>query len=257
MGLNLEIFLNIESWIALIMLTFMEIVLGIDNILFISIVTNKIKNTHQREQVRIIGLGIALLVRMVLLTCATWITQQLEPILIIPHIGEVGFFEVTLRDLILLGGGLFLTYKSLHEIHKKLSYNHNQEESNILVEKSSKNSITNAIINIILLDIVFSFDSILTAVGLTKELILMVIAVTISMFLMVKFSKYVSNFIHKYPSLEALALNFLTIIGFLLVIEAFHVEVPKSYVYVVIAFGLFFEIINIRIDQVREKHKKI
>ena len=196
MDLNLGIFLNIESWIALVMLTFMEIVLGIDNILFISIVTNKIKNKYQRERVRIIGLSIALFVRIILLTSATWIIQQVKPIFVMPYIGRPGFFEVTLRDVILLAGGLFLTYKSLHEIHKKLSYSHHQKHNDVSTEKDNKNSVVNAIINIILLDIVFSFDSILTAVGLTKELILMLIAVTISMFLMVKFSKYVSNFIY-------------------------------------------------------------
>ena len=242
--------LSFESIIALATLTFLEIILGIDNIIFISIVSNKLP-IEFRARARNIGLSLALLLRIGLLAGITWLihfTQPLFTFLQHPFSG---------RDLILAGGGVFLIFKSTMEVHHKIE---GEEEA---VKGSGTRSLFGAVLQIIALDIIFSFDSILTAIGLTDRLLLMVIAVIISMVFMLIFSGKISDFIHKHPTLEILALSFLILIGFMLIVEALGYHVPKGYIYFAVFFSLIVEVINIRARKksdplvLRKKIKKI
>lgn len=224
---------SIASLISLLTLSVLEIVLGIDNIIFISIVADKLPQNQQRKA-RTIGLMLALIMRVLLLFSISWIVSLKDALF---HIGSFG---VTGRDLILFSGGVFLLYKTTIELHNKIQ---GYDEDEIKVKKVSLNSI---IFQIVLIDIVFSFDSILTAVGLTNELLLMIIAVIISILVMMIFAGKISNFINKHPTLQVLALSFLILIGFMLSIEAFHIHVPKGYIYFAVFFSLLVEVINIR-----------
>ena len=235
----MEIFLQPENWIALLTLTFLEIVLGIDNIIFISIVSNKLPE-HQQGKARNLGLTLALVLRVGLLLGITWIISFTEPLFTVLE------QEISGRDLILLIGGLFLLGKSTMEIHHKME-GEAQHES----QKKSASFIS-VIVQIIALDMIFSFDSILTAVGLTNEITLMIIAVIISIIIMMIFAKNISEFINQHPTLEILALSFLILIGFMLMIEALHFHVPKGYIYFAVFFSLIVELINMRM----RKNKK-
>lgn len=229
----MEIFLQADTWIALLTLTFMEIVLGIDNIIFISIVSGKLPEDQQKKA-RLGGLALALIFRVLLLLSITWIVGLTEPVM------TFGDFELSWRDIILVGGGIFLLVKSTLEIHHKVEGKNDDKE----VKKAS--SFTYAIIQIVLLDIIFSFDSILTAIGLTEELLLMFIAVTISIIVMMVFAKAVGDFVNKHPTIQILALSFLILIGVMLVVEGSHAHVPKGYIYFAIFFSLAIEMLNMR-----------
>ncbi|MCC7331005.1 MAG: TerC family protein [Flavobacteriales bacterium] len=229
----MEIFLNPDSWIALLTLTFLEIVLGIDNIIFISIVAGKLPKEDQRKA-RLVGLTLALVVRIILLMGISWLVGLTEPVLTVYEFG------LSWRDIILVLGGLFLISKSTTEIHHKVSGEHHEKEL-----KKPK-AFSGAIIQIILLDIIFSFDSILTAVGLTNQITLMVIAVIVSILVMMLFAGAISNFVNKYETLQVLALSFLILIGFMLVVEGAHIHVPKGYIYFAVFFSLIVEAINIK-----------
>ncbi|MDH5597800.1 MAG: TerC family protein [Cyclobacteriaceae bacterium] len=243
----MEILFQPESLIALLTLTFLEIVLGVDNIIFISIVSNKLPK-EEGKKARLIGLALAMFFRIGLLMGITYITKFTEPLFsLIGH-------EVSARDLILLIGGLFLIFKSTLEVHHKMEGVPHEDKP------STKSSLTNVIFQIILLDIIFSFDSILTAVGLTDVVLLMIIAVIISMIIMMLFSGKISDFINKHPTLEVLALSFLILIGFMLIVESLHYHVPKGYIYFAVFFSLSVEIVNMRIVKKRdplELRKKI
>ena len=236
----MEIFLTGEAWIALLTLTFLEIVLGIDNIIFISIVSNKLPEEEQKRA-RTIGLSLALITRVLLLLGITWIMASTKPLFTIEQFD----LAVSVRDLILLSGGIFLLFKSTMEI------NHKMERQGIDQQVKGRTKTWNVILQIILLDIIFSFDSILTAVGLSKDLLIMIIAVVIAMIVMLMFSGKISDFIKKHPSLEILALSFLILIGFMLLVEAFHYEVPKGYIYFAVFFSLSVEFVNIRLRRRR------
>lgn len=238
----MEIFLEPQNWIALLTLTFLEIVLGIDNIIFISIVSNKLPE-HQQQKARTIGLALALILRIALLLGVTWIITFTEPLF------TVFDLEISGRDLILLAGGLFLLFKSTVEIHHKMEGGSGHEEAKV------QKSFVSAILQIILLDMIFSFDSILTAIGLTEEILLMVIAVTISIGIMMVFAKKISDFIGKHPTLEILALSFLILIGFMLMVEALHYHVPKGYIYFAVFFSLVVEMLNMRLRKKRDPVK--
>ncbi|HZK94052.1 MAG TPA: TerC family protein [Prolixibacteraceae bacterium] len=233
----MEIFFTAEAWIALLTLTFLEIVLGVDNVIFISIVTNKLP-ASQQQYARRLGLSIALIFRIFLLTIISWMTKSMtEPLF---SVFNVGF---SIRELILLTGGLFLLAKSTSEIHAKMENLHEGGPS------GGGAVLSKVIIQIIMLDIVFSFDSILTAVGLTNHLSIMILAVVISLFIMIFFADKISKFIATHPTLEILALSFLILIGFMLVLEGVHVEVPKGYIYFAVFFSLLVEIVNMRIQK--------
>ncbi len=231
----MEIFLKVDTWVALLTLTFLEIVLGVDNIIFISIVSNKLPETD-RAKARNIGLSIALILRIGLLIGVTYIIGFKKSLFVL--LGH-GF---SIRDIILLSGGIFLLFKSTLEIHHKMEGM--TEQSN---NRQIKATFLTVIVQITLLDIIFSFDSILTAIGLTKILLLMVIAIIITMFIMMAFSGGISTFISNHPSIEILALSFLILIGFMLIIEALGHHVPKGYIYFAVFFSLIVEVINIRV----------
>ena len=239
--MNFEIFLQPESWIALLTLTFLEIVLGIDNILFISIVSKGLPPIEQKRA-RNLGLSLALIMRIALLFGITYIIRFTNPLFTL--------FEVELsgRDLVLMAGGIFLVFKSVVEVHHKMEGAASSKEAKVA-------SFAKVIIQIVLLDMIFSFDSILTAIGLTEQLILMIIAVVISMIVMMAFAGTISDFIHKHPTLEILALSFLILIGFMLFIEGWHYHVPKGYIYFAVFFALVIELINMRIRKPKDPVK--
>jgi len=245
----MEIFLHPETWLALLTLTFFEVVLGIDNIIFISIVSNKLP-AEIRAKTRNMGLLLAMGVRILLLLTITWVMRFTEPLFNVPHIiSEDG--SISGRDLILIFGGMFLIAKSTREINHEME----GEEEEVDQNGGKKTNVTGVIIQIILLDIIFSFDSILTAVGLTNEVIIMIIAVVLSIGIMIIFSGRISDFIHKHPSMEVLALGFLILIGFMIFLEGLAKEVPKGYIYFAIVFSMIIEMINIRVRNRRKKAK--
>lgn len=231
----MDIFLLPETWIAIVTLTFLEIVLGVDNIIFISIISNKLPKENQ-QKARTIGLSLAIIIRVLMLLGISWLIHFTKPLFTIFEHGFSG------RDIILFLGGLFLLAKSTSEIHHKVTHD---EEG----QKNVKGGLTvnSAIFQIVLLDMVFSFDSILTAVGLTSHVILMIIAVVISMIIMIIYSGKIADFIAKFPTLQMLALSFLILIGFMLVLEGFHIHVPKGYIYFAVFFSLMVEYLNIKI----------
>lgn len=230
----MEIFLNPESWIALLTLTFLEVVLGVDNIIFISIVSNKLPKSQQKAA-RITGLSLAMVFRIAMLLSISWIIGFTEPLFsVLSH-------DISVRDIILFVGGIFLIYKSTIEIHHKMEGQHDEKG------KKKLSGFTQAIVQIVALDLIFSFDSILTAIGLTEEILLMIIAIVIAIGVMMVFAGQISSFIKKHPTLEVLALSFLILIGFMLMIEAFDFHVPKGYIYFAVFFSLLVEIVNMRI----------
>jgi predicted tellurium resistance membrane protein TerC len=240
----MEIFLTGEAWMALLTLTFLEIVLGVDNIVFISIVTNRLPR-HQQPKARTTGLALALIFRVAMLASIAWLIHHLVTPLF--YVAGMGF---SIREIILFAGGLFLLAKSTSEIHHKM------EKLELSHEDSKKATMMRIVLQIVALDIVFSFDSILTAVGLTEELIIMIAAVVISMIIMMLFSGNISAFISKNPTLEMLALSFLILIGFMLVLEGFHQHVPKGYIYFSVFFSMMVEILNIKLLKKMKKTQR-
>jgi predicted tellurium resistance membrane protein TerC len=227
----------------------MEIILGIDNIIFISIITGKLPENEQGKARRL-GLSLALVFRVLLLLSISWIAGLVHPLFTIFN------FDVTGRSLILILGGLFLIFKSTMEIHEKLEGK--EEESKDVVKKG----LSALLVQIVLLDIVFSFDSVITAVGLVKHVSIMIIAIILSMIVMLLFAKSVSDFIHRHPTIKMLALSFLLMIGLLLFLEGLHIDVPKAYVYFAMAFSFLVEMLNIRLRkkvtpvELKEKYKE-
>lgn len=237
----MEFLLQPETYISLLTLTVLEIVLGIDNIIFISIITDRLPK-EQQKRTRTIGLLLALVMRIILLSFITYIIQLKEPLFTITK------FEVSVRDVILFLGGSFLLAKSVSEIHGKVEGSHEHEVS------KKKQSFAQVILQILLLDIVFSFDSILTAVGLSNQLLIMITAVVISMIVMIYFVEIISRFINKHPTLQVLALSFLILIGFMLILDGFHFEIPKGYIYFALFFSVMVEMVNMRL---RKKAKPV
>jgi len=238
-----EVFFHAETYIALGTLTFLEIVLGVDNIIFISILANKLPE-EKRDKIRNTGLFLAMFFRVGLLLGITWIIGASEPLFTISE------HAVSIRDLILLGGGLFLISKSTGEIHHKIEGGEEDHESNKVVK-----SIGAILSQIVAMDIIFSFDSILTAVGLTNEVGIMICAVVISMFVMLSFAGKIAKFIGAHPTLEVLALSFLILIGFMLILDAAGQHVPKGYIYFAVFFSMGVEMININLRKKKKKKK--
>lgn len=229
--------------ISILTLTVLEIVLGIDNIIFISIVAAKLPKEQQKLG-RQIGLVVALVARIILLSTISWIIGLKQPVF------SIGQFQPTGRDLILFSGGVFLVYKTVVEIIEKLQGHHVSE-----TEKTEGNQAAKfgyIIFQIVLVDIVFSFDSILTAVGLASELWVMITAVVLSMGIMLVFAGPVSDFVNKYPTIKMLALSFLVLIGVLLILESFHEHIEKGYLYFAMAFACGVELLNMRMRRAIE-----
>lgn len=240
---DFESLFTLNSLISLLTLALLEIVLGIDNIIFISIIAGRLPKEKQAKA-RSIGLMLALVIRIILLFSISWIVGLKTPFF------TVFDFEATGRDLILFAGGVFLLVKTTTEIHNKIEGN---EDSEIKVKRETLKAI---IAQIIFIDIIFSFDSILTAVGLVSNVLIMVFAVIISMIIMLIFSGKVSDFINEHPTIKMLALSFLLMIGMLLILDACHIHVPKEFVYFSMAFSLLVEFLNMRLRSKAHKRKE-
>lgn len=223
-----------QAWVALLTLTALEIVLGIDNIIFISILAGKLPE-HQRSRGRTLGLLLAMFTRILLLLSLSWIAQLTNPLF---SIGEHG---VSGRDLILLIGGMFLLGKATLEIHDKLEGKEGHSSAKVKV------SFSGVLIQIMLLDIVFSLDSVITAVGMANQIGVMITAVVIAVFIMMFASGPISRFIEGRPTLKILALSFLLLIGVNLVAEGLHFHIPKGYTYFAMFFSVFVEMLNLRL----------
>ncbi len=255
-----EIFASPDAWIALLTLTFLEIVLGIDNIIFISIAAGKLEK-GQRKKATNLGLVLAMAMRILLLFGISLLTSMKKPFWMLDGSWVTG--GISGQALILFGGGLFLLYKSTKEIHEKIE-DKGHDEREVKSQRSS--SLSSAILQITVINIVFSFDSILTAIGMTNgispnpndALILMVVAVVISVIIMMLFANPVGEFVTKHPSIQVLGLSFLILIGFMLVAEAAHIShlvvfgnevgtIPKGYLYFAISFSLMVEFLNMRV----------
>jgi len=240
---------NPEIWISLFTLTVLEIILGIDNIVFISILAGKLP-PEQQNKARQTGLALALITRVLLLCALAWMVKLTAPLLLVPTLGLLKEpHPVSGRDLILILGGLFLLWKSTREIHEKL-----EGEDGAVTSRLAPNFVS-VIIQILLLDIVFSLDSVITAVGMARQLGVMIAAVIIALVFMLIFAKRISDFIHKHPTLKMLALSFLLLIGCALVAEGFHKEIPKGYIYFAMAFSVGVESLNLRLRSKRAPAK--
>ncbi len=233
-----------QIWISLLTLTFLEIILGVDNIIFISIISDKLPKERQKFA-RNLGLAFAMIFRVILLLMIGWIIGLKEPVLTLEFIEEPGTdlpLLLSWKDIILLVGGIFLIGKSTFEIHGKMQ----GHETEVTSKTAASSLMTMVIIQIILVDMVFSLDSILTAIGLVDNVILMIIAVVISIGIMMVFAGPISAIINKYPSLQMLALSFLVVIGVMLVSEGIHQHVSKNIIYSCLAFSLLVEVLNIK-----------
>ena len=222
-------------WAALATLTVLEIVLGIDNIIFISILSGKLPQARQKNARRT-GLGAAMIMRVLLLLSLSWVIGLTAPLF--SALGQ----EISGRDLILIVGGLFLLFKSTREIHERLE---GEEESH--AGGRGRASFGSVILQIMLLDIVFSLDSVITAVGMAEELWVMIAAVVIAVIIMMMSSEGISRFVHRHPTVKILALSFLLLIGVSLIAEGFDQHIPKGYIYFAMAFSVFVEMINLRV----------
>ena len=232
----LELLTDPNAWLALLMLTSLEVVLGIDNLVFITIVVGRLPE-HQRAQGRQIGLALALGTRLVLLFTLSWLIGLTAPLF-----GVAGQ-EISGRDLILIVGGLFLLWKATTEMHEQM----NPDEQGALHGGGKTAGVGATIAQIALIDMVFSLDSVITALGMAKHIEVMIAAVVISMAVMLAAARPIGDFVMKHPTLKILALSFLVLIGALLVAEGFEVHVPKGYIYFAMAYGLVVELVNMRV----------
>jgi predicted tellurium resistance membrane protein TerC len=226
-----------NAWIALATLTALEIVLGIDNIIFISILVGRLPEA-QRDRARRLGLGLAMGTRIALLLSLAWIMRLTEPLFSVFGKGISG------RDLILIGGGLFLLWKSVHEIHTSLEGEPEEEGS---AATAARVTFAGVLVQIAIIDIVFSLDSVITAVGLADQVTVMVLAIVVSVLVMMFAAKSIGEFVDRHPTIKMLALSFLVLVGVTLIAEGFGTHVPKGYIYFAMAFSVAVESINIRL----------
>jgi predicted tellurium resistance membrane protein TerC len=224
---------NPEAWIALLTLTALEIVLGIDNIIFISILVSRLPR-EKRDKARVLGLGLAMVTRIMLLLSITWVMRLTTPFFAV--FGR----EISGRDLILIIGGLFLLWKSTMEIHESLE---GEEETRSARAAAGFMAI---LAQIAVLDIVFSLDSVITAVGLANDVMVMVLAIMIAVLVMMFSSRSIGEFVDRHPTIKVLALSFLVMIGVTLIVEGFGLHIPKGYIYFAMAFSVSVEMLNIR-----------
>ncbi len=227
---------NPEAWIALLTLTVLEIVLGIDNIIFISILSGKLPEALQKRA-RNVGLAMAMIMRILLLLSIAWIVRLTKPLFTV--VGQ----DISGRDLILLVGGLFLLFKATHEIHDKLEGEEGASATRVAP------SFTSVIVQIMLLDIVFSLDSVITAVGMAKDVGVMITAVVISVAIMLVAAGPIGAFVNRHPTVKMLALSFLLLIGVTLIAEGFEQHVSKGYIYFAMAFSVFVEVLNLKLQK--------
>jgi len=250
----MEIFSQAESWISLITLTILEIVLGIDNVIFISILSDKLP-ADQQSKGRRIGLGMAMITRILLLLSITWVMTLTTPIFNLAHLLNITDpnwaknLAISGRDMILIVGGLFLIYKSTIEIHQKIDGDSEQTDN------VKPHGFWATIVQIMLLDIVFSLDSVITAVGMASHIEIMILAVVIAVGIMMWASNSVAAFVNKHPTVKMLALSFLLLIGVSLLAEAFKQHIPKGYIYFAMAFSVLVELLNLRMKAKRKGNK--
>jgi predicted tellurium resistance membrane protein TerC len=231
---NMEWISNPELWIALVTLIALELVLGVDNVIFISILVTKLPPA-ERARARTLGIALAVITRILLLLSLSFLSHLETPLV------TAAGFDFTGRDIVLFVGGAFLIYKSVQEIHQRLE----GEEGH--TSKGVSGTFMNVIIQIMLLDVVFSLDSVITAVGMVNEIPIMVIAVITAAAIMIFAAGPISKFVDEHPTIKMLGLSFLLLIGFTLVVGALHVEIPKGYIYFAMGFAVFVEILNLRL----------
>jgi predicted tellurium resistance membrane protein TerC len=235
-----------QIWISLLTLTGLEIVLGIDNVIFISILAGKLPQAQQAKA-RKLGLSLALITRILLLTSLSWIMGLSRPLFTLPLIGR----EISGRDLVLLLGGLFLIWKSVKEVHEKLEAGDGHANPT-----RGKVSFAGVIVQILILDVVFSLDSVITAVGMADNLGVMIAAVVIALIVMLIFAGAIADFVNRHPTLKMLALSFLILIGVTLVGEGLGQHVPKGYIYFAMAFAFGVELLNLKVRSKAERPEK-
>lgn len=236
-----------QAWIGFVTLTVLEIVLGIDNVVFISILAGKLP-AEQRARARRVGLGLAMVLRILMLLSISWIVRLTRPLFTV--LGE----EISGRDIVLLAGGLFLLAKATHEIHAKLEGEEGATSAKVAPTFGA------VIVQILLLDVVFSLDSVITAIGMVQQIGVMIAAVVIAVAFMMIFAGAISDFVERHPTVKMLALSFLIMIGAMLVAEGLDHHIPKGYVYFSMAFSVFVEVLNIRLRKVSKPvqlHKPI
>jgi predicted tellurium resistance membrane protein TerC len=222
------------TWIAFLTLVALELVLGVDNVIFISILASKLPQ-DQQQRARTTGIMMAVVTRILLLFSLSWIIGLTEPLF------SVFSFDISGRDIVLIAGGLFLLWKSVHEIHQKLEGEEGHSSTRV------RAVFWNVIFQIMLLDIVFSLDSVITAVGMVDHIEIMVVAVIISAIVMVFTARPLANFVERHPTVKMLALSFLLLIGFTLIVEGLHQHIPKGYIYFAMGFSVLVELLNLRI----------
>lgn len=248
----MELLSNAEAWVSLATLTLLEIVLGIDNIIFISIQAGKLP-ADQQGKARKLGLVGAMLTRVLLLLSISWIMKLTRPFInlaTLVNINNPAWVErlaLSGRDIILLVGGLFLIYKSIHEIHENIDNNEHDDEN------AKPHSFWGTIVQIMILDIVFSLDSVITAVGLADHIEVMIAAVVISVGIMMWAATPIANFVNTHPTVKMLALSFLLLIGVSLLAESFNQEIPKGYIYFSMAFAILVELLNLKMKAKKGK----
>lgn len=230
-----------EAWIAFLTLVSLELVLGVDNVIFISILAGKLP-AHEQQRARNTGIALAVITRILLLLSLSWIISLTEPLFSVPWFGGETL-NISGRDLILILGGLFLLWKSTREIHDKLEGAHGHASAKVGATFAS------VIIQILLLDVVFSLDSVITAVGMVDELTIMIIAVIVAALVMIFTAGPISKFVDEHPTIKILALSFLLLIGFTLVVEGLHQHIPKGYIYFAMGFSVLVEMLNLRVRQ--------
>jgi predicted tellurium resistance membrane protein TerC len=223
-----------QAWIAFLTLVALELVLGIDNIVFITILSGRLPG-DQPQKARLVGLSLAMLMRIALLFSLSWIIGLTAPLLV------VFGYELSARDLILIGGGLFLIAKSTHEIHQKLEGGEGEASGR------ADATFLGVIVQILLLDIVFSLDSVLTAIGMVQQLEIMIAAVMIAVVFMMLFAGVVGDFVQRHPTVKMLALSFLLLIGVTLIADGFGQHIPRGYIYFAMGFSVFVEMLNLRL----------
>lgn len=233
-----------QSWIAFFTLVALELVLGIDNIIFISILAGKLPK-NQQTKARQTGIALAVFSRILLLFSLSWIIGLTKPLF------QILGFTISGRDLVLIMGGLFLMWKATHEIHDKLEGEEGHTSAHV------KATFSSVIIQILLLDVVFSLDSVITAVGMVDHLTIMIAAVVIAAGVMIWASGPLSNFVEHHPTIKILALSFLLLIGFTLIVEGLHQHIPKGYIYFAMGFSVFVEILNLRLRKTQAEPVKL
>jgi predicted tellurium resistance membrane protein TerC len=231
-----------QIWIAFITLVALELVLGVDNVIFISILAGKLP-THQQARARTTGIALAVITRILLLLSLSWVIGLTQPLI------SMFAVEISGRDAILVLGGLFLIGKATHEIHQKLEGMEGHASARV------KPSFASVILQVLLLDVVFSLDSVITAVGMVDQIAIMVAAVLIAALVMIVAAGPLGDFVEEHPTVKMLALSFLLLIGFTLIVEGFHQHIPKGYIYFALGFSVLVEMLNLRLRQVREPVK--